>query len=232
MHNRRTESEHPSSDDWLIWQLADSAFPVGSFAHSNGLEATWQQNRVTDRTALRSFIEASLSQAARASLPLAVAAHREPDRLDRWDALCDAMLSNHVANRASRAQGMALLATAERIYGGCSLSDLRASARNDGLRAHLAPVFGFVSNALGVDCARTARLFTFLHLRGLISGAVRLGIVGPLEGQTIQAGLSAHAERMARIGAALPVEEAAQTSPLIELISATQDRLYSRLFQS
>ena len=232
MHDARADEVCMPADDWLIWQLADSAFPIGSFAHSNALEAAWQQNRVTDGRSLSSFIQASLSQTARASLPLVVAAQREPEAFERWDALCDAMLSNHVANRASRAQGMSLLATAEKVYGGRELSQLRADARSDRLCAHLAPVFGFVVNVLAIDPARAARLFLFFHLRGLISSAIRLGVVGPLEGQTIQAGLSSHAEQMVCIGMAFPTGEATQTSPMIELIAATHDRLYSRLFQS
>ena len=32
--------------DWLTWQVVDSAFPTGAFAHSYGLEAAWQQGEV------------------------------------------------------------------------------------------------------------------------------------------------------------------------------------------
>ena len=28
-------------DSWLVWQIADSGFPTGGFAHSGGLEAAW-----------------------------------------------------------------------------------------------------------------------------------------------------------------------------------------------
>src|ERR1700749_2765699 len=94
-------------NDWLLWQLADSAFPTGGFAHSAGLEAAWQHGEVRNRNELVSFVEASLHQLGRAALPFVTAAHAEPERLEEFDIFCDAFTINHVANRASRAQGRA-----------------------------------------------------------------------------------------------------------------------------
>ena len=50
--------------DWLAWQVVDSAFPTGAFAHSWGLEAAWQQGEVEDVAALRRFLDASISRPA------------------------------------------------------------------------------------------------------------------------------------------------------------------------
>ena len=64
--------------EWLIWQLADSAFPAGSFAHSCGLEAAWQAGEVRDVDGLRQFVREVIWQAGRGSLPLLTSAHRMP----------------------------------------------------------------------------------------------------------------------------------------------------------
>ena len=86
--------------------------------------------------------------------------------------------------------------------------------------------------SLGLKRVRAARLFFFLHLRGLVAAAIRLGIVGPMEGQALQHRLSPAAREILAQCDTLPVAEAAQTAPLLEIWQGTQDRLYSRLFQS
>ena len=105
-----------SISDFILWQLADSAFPTGGFAHSLGLEAAWQHGEVRNRTDLASFIEAGLQQLGHAALPFVTAAFDAPEKLSEFDQLCDVFTTNHVANRASRAQGRAFLSAVERIF--------------------------------------------------------------------------------------------------------------------
>ena len=98
---------------------------------------------------------------------------------------------------------------------------------------HLAPVFGVrVLRELGVARTEAARLFLFFHLRGLVSAAVRLGLIGPLQGQSLQHRLASEAETGCHPCQDLSLNDVAQTAPLIELWQANQDRLYSRLFKS
>lgn len=209
--------------DWLLWQLADSAFPTGGFAHSAGLEAAWQHHGVRNRTELASFVEASLQQLGHSAFPFVTAAHREPGRLPELDRLCDAFTTNHVANRASRLQGRALVASAERIFTTPALQPPCG---------HFAPVFGAVTRLLEVSRESAGQLFFFNHLRGLTASAVRLNIVGPLEAQALQHRLSVCAQEILARCEPLGVEDLAQTAPLLELWQGAQDRLYSRLFQS
>lgn len=210
-------------NDWLVWQLADSAFPTGGFAHSAGLEAAWQQGEIRTREALADYLVANLDQLAHGSIPFVTAAHQNPESLAALDRRFDAFTSNHVANRASRAQGRAFLQAAERIF----------EIRTDGPPfAHYAPVFGFVCRHLELapGCAR--ELFVFVHLRTLVSSAVRLGVIGPMEAQRLQHQLTPAAREVLQRCDGIAVEEATQTSPIFDLLQGAQDRLYSRLFQS
>lgn len=218
--------------DWLIWQLADSAFPTGGFGHSGGLEGAWQLGEVRTPTELAGFVESSLRQSGRASVPLVTEAHRDPTRLVELDRFCDVFTSNHIANRASRAQGQAFLASVGRIFSPGALDGLAGWNRLQGSPGHLAPVFGVVTRLLEVRRTAASRLFLFIQLRGWISSAVRLGLIGPIAGQALQHRLSPMAEEVAARSDLLRLDEMAQTAPLLDLFQGAQDRLYSRLFQS
>lgn len=228
--------------NWLIWQVLDSAFPTGGFAHSAGLEASHQHGEISSTSDLIAFLCASIDQAAAGALPFALAVRQEPLRFEELDALHDSMLSNHVANRASRAQGKALIATTARVFQLKPLVDLHARTRTNVVIGHAAPVWGAVASAVAIDPIDLSQMFLFMHLRSLVTAAVRLGIVGPMQAQAIQQELSTYGSgRAQRALEAAPGEAgrgdaepggAAQTAPLLDLLQSTHDRLYSKLFIS
>jgi urease accessory protein len=221
--------------DWLMWQLADSAFPAGGFAHSGGLEAAWQTGELEGAEGLERFLRCSLLQAARGAAPfmLRSAAAIDGEDLVRTDRSYNAFLTNPVANRASRAQGRGFLTAAERALGSPQIVAVRgwiSGARSPG---HWPIVFGAVGSGLGIDGRRLARLLLFITLRGNISAAVRLGVVGPMQAQAIQNRLGGYGETLAERAMGWKVEDAAaQVSPVTELLQGMHDRLYSKLFLS
>ena len=218
--------------DWLAWQLIDSAFPTGGFAHSSGLEAAWQHGEVRGREELAAFAEANLNQLGHAGLPFVLAAHGEPGDLPELDRLCDAFTLNHVANRASRAQGRAFLTAVERIFKD-EISGVGLGSQPEVLPcSHFAPVFGACLRRLGLARETTGRMFFFNQLRSVLAAAVRLNIVGPMEAQVLTHRLSSKAESVLEACESLTTEDIAQTAPLVDLWQGAQDRLYSRLFQS
>ena len=210
---------------WLVWQLVDSAFPAGGFAHSFGLEAAWQQGEVTSAS-LPAFVREGLAQAGHGGLPFVMAAHDDPASLALFDERCDAFLRNPVANRASRVQGRAWLGAVTRALPHLSIGVGAAGHR------HFAPIFGATLRAAGVEREEAARMFLFAVARGTFSAAVRLGVAGTNEAQRMLAECGPHLDRIIQRCGDLAIEDAAQTSPLIDLWQASHDRLYSRLFQS
>jgi urease accessory protein len=217
--------------DWLIWQLADSALPTGGFAHSLGLESAWQQGEV-DAASLPMFVRQVVLQAGRAALPFVTAAHRAPDDLATIDARCDAFLVSVVANRASRTQGRAWLATIERAFPRPAVRALCSHARSHLPARHYAPMFGAALQTLNVDVSTSQRLFVYTSCRSLLSAAVRLGLIGTTQAQRLLADGAEDLDRALARCSTVEADDAAQTAPLIDLWQSAHDRLYSRLFQS
>ena len=216
--------------DWLAWQVVDSAFPVGVFAHSWGLEAAWQAGHVREAEGLGRFVSASVQQTAYGAVPLLSAAYRDPSRWPELDELAEAFLLNRVTNRASRVQGRTLVSTAARIWPSQELAQLVARANN--CLAHVAPLSGIVFRTIGLPFETARMVMLYGVARGVLAAAVRLGIAGSYEAQCLQYEVGPWLDQMLEECRDLGPEDVCQTAPVIDLLQAGHDRLYSRLFQS
>ena len=217
---------------WQLLQIADSAFPTGGFAHSGGLEAAVHHGCARTAEELGTYVGGHLWNVGWASLPFVTAAFESPGDVWALDAWNDAAMTNHVANRASRTQGRAFLATCARIFDEPPLAAMAARARARDVSAHLAPVFGASLASLGAVRRETQVLYLYIALRGVTSAAVRLGLVGPHEAQRLQRCHGRTLDAVLDACASLTPDEAATAFPLLDVMGATHDRLYARLFQS
>lgn len=218
--------------NWQLLQIADSAFPTGGFAHSSGLEAAIHHGRARTADGLAEYVRESLWNVGRASLPFVAAAFDAPGEVWALDAWVDATLTSHVANRASRTQGRTFLATCARTFEEPAIAVLAARARTREAAAHLAPMFGASLASLGALRRDALALHLYVALRGVMSAAVRLGIVGPHEAQRLQRRHGDTLDAVLAECATLAPEDAAVVAPLLDVMGATHDRLYVRLFQS
>ncbi|PWN88999.1 hypothetical protein FA10DRAFT_267607 [Acaromyces ingoldii] len=216
-----------SLQDYLILILTDSNLPTGGFVASSGLESYYVHGLLsgTGLQGCLDFIERSLQTYARSSLPFLRGAHaavsaycheeRSLDtasatttsvmqRLAELDAGYHTITLNHVARRASMAQGTALLTLYTKSFAwelakldkGSSRDESKASqivkafkneVRIGSSPGHLAVCWGAFAAALNIEQERATQVHLFLQARAIVSSAVRLNIVGPYLAHSILA---------------------------------------------
>lgn len=263
LYNTKFRSEavrHSSLHALLL--LSDSALPLGSFAYSSGLESYLAHNKpyhTNPSASFHHFLKLSIASIASTSLPYVLAGYRHPGTLDTLDNDLDASTPCIVAQRASVAQGRALIGVWERAFRASfarsasvdsgaevavnaidEFSDALKSSFDEvdeydmGPKGHFAPLWGVVCRAMGLDLHQTAYVFVLNHAKAVLSAAVRASVMGPYQAQNILASQSLQDTMMARIEREwdTEVEEAGQVVPALDLWVGRHELLYSRIFNS
>jgi urease accessory protein len=248
----------PSTHNLML--LSDSALPLGSFAYSSGLESFLAHHKPipagqTHLSLFHKFLKLSIQSVAYTNVPYALAAFRDPLGLADLDNDLDASTPCTVARRASIAQGRALLGVWEKAFASTAKSqheddieaattieifsrDLKLAAiSSDPLPAvsgHLAPLWGVVCLALGLNLEEAGYLLLLNHAKAVMSAAVRASVMGPYMAQTILAGqgLQDLIRRSLEKVWFLQPEDAGQVVPSLDLWVGRHEMLYSRIFNS
>ena len=106
-------------------------------------------------------------------------------------------------------------------------------ARADATLCARGAALGAAFRASAAAARPRSEIVLFGTARGVLSAAVRLGIVGSYEAQRLQHAVRAVARsRRATLRGTLMSDDLAQTAPVLDLLQVAHDRLYSRLFQS
>jgi urease accessory protein len=233
---------------------------LGSFAYSSGLESYLAHNkplRANPVTSFHRFLKLSIASLASTSLPYVLAGYRQPETLETLDNDLDASTPCIVAQRASVAQGRALIGVWERAFrvsfaqhrGADAGADVAVSAIDEfsdalkscfddadelGPMGHFAPLWGVVCRAMGLDLQQTAYVFVLNHAKAVLSAAVRASVMGPYQAQNILASQNLQDTIMARIEREwdTEVEQAGQVVPALDLWVGRHELLYSRIFNS
>jgi len=221
------------SDLLAILQHADSAFPSGSFAFSNGIEGLAAMDVPLDRGTLRDIIAMFLRHRWATSDRIAVAlAHRADadfDRLAQIDRAVEAATLAEPLRNGSRRNGNALLAAHLRL-GTPGAAELRSQIEAGSAHGHLPIVQGFVWRARGMGEANAMLVSGYSTASGLVTATVRLGRIGAVEAQAV---LAALLPVIAELSVPVPPDaEIESFMPWVDAAASRQARAHLRLFAS
>ena len=222
------------SDDRLaLLHLCDSLFPIGSFAHSDGLESAVASGRLVSPADLRQWLQATLSvtlgDTEGPAVRDAVVAARAGDwpALARLDDEVDAMRPSAAGRAATRTMGTRLLKTWQHIRP----SDDVKAASDARSRCTLPVAFGIVCAASGVGVQDALEAYCYTRLAATVSAAMRLMSIGQHEAHGL---LSAVLRDVPACAATIAASSAPPRSftPLMDIAAMSHQYVHSRLFRS
>ena len=209
-----------------LLQLSDSAFPIGAFAHSSGLE-TYAQNGMT-KIDLEEYLQNQLEVGwGRLDLAALALAYEVEDGVG-LENLCDELSSWKVIpgiRQTSLKLGGRLLTLSKRLFAD-SLTELVLT------QPHHAVVFGVVGKRSGIELRSLLLAYAQGTLMNQLVAATRCLSLSPEQAQEILVRLQPVIVAAAKSVCDDPKTSFFSATPAADIRAHQQAFLYTRLFQS
>jgi urease accessory protein len=220
-----------------LLHLCDSLFPVGGFAHSDGLESAVSGRLVRSSDDLGRWLDVCLEEAiGRSEGPAVVIAwsafhQHEWDSLIALDAELTAMRPSSTARMASRSMGLRLLNTWHALHPDRRLHHALALVSMRTLGPTLPVAFAGACACAGIEQRHTVEGFAYTRLAATVSSAMRLIAIGQNEAHLL---LSRVLARVPATVDQVMVRQAEPESfmPALDIAQMTHQYVHSRLFRS
>jgi urease accessory protein len=221
-----------------LLQLSDPTLPIGSFAHSSGLETYVQHGHVYNTSTAQEFIEGqlryniALTDAALASLAFDAALQNDFDVIKALDAECTAVKLPREMRESSNKLGLRLSKIFEPLAASvCSISYLE-NIKAKKSKGHYCIFFGIYSAAMKLDKLNALNAFFYNAAAGMVTNCVKLIPLGQQDGQVLLFGLHPLITELGQKAVNPNRETIGMCCAAFDIRSMQHEQLYSRLYMS
>lgn len=215
-----------------LLQIADSCFPSGGFAFSNGLESFAKLGYLKSMASYEEYLECYLEQWAMSELPFLTSAFLASPNVLTLAKEWNAWIILPAQRRSSLAQAQAWSKAMEETFDLQLMSHLRKIFSSEKIPAHFLMFFATSLREVGFTLEMAQTLQLHLILRDQLGAAVRLGLLGSLQAQKLQRKFIQVGERYRIKYHMFDYTQSVRSHPMIEMAQASHPFLYSKLFQS
>lgn len=221
-----------------LFQIHDSAFPIGSYTHSYGMETYIQEDLIRTKEDLISFCTSFLFQnlvrgdAILIKEAYAAAEAGDMDKLLELEQLCGAIKLAKESRDASINVGRQFIRTVMPLGTDPFLAEWKERIDAKTVKGHYAILYGIYSATTGVSAHHAVMTYLYATINGLITNAVRAVPFGQNTGVQAMNKLIGPVTEAAELVGNLTIEDISNNALGIELASMKHEYLFSRLFIS
>jgi urease accessory protein len=221
-----------------LFQITDSFFPSGAFAHSWGLETYVAEGLIRDVEDLYRFLKAYITcmvgrcDALVVRLAFEGAEARDVTSLFRLDRLVHSMKLAKELREGSIQTGRQLFRLMSELQGSAVLEEFSSGLRTGRALGHHPVVFGLICHVIGAEGRDSVFAYFYTTLSSLVSAGVRLIPLGHTDGQRVIERLKPLLIEVTEEVFRLKEEDLSCFSPGIEIRAMRHETLYTRLFRS
>lgn len=221
-----------------LLQIHDSAFPIGSYTHSYGMETYIQRDDLRTKEALvaycTSYLFHNLVHGDAILIQEAYEAAEQNDRarLLELEELCGAMKLAKESRDASVNVGRQFIRTISPLVNDPLIAAWKKRIDDQEIKGHYAILYGIYSAKTQIDQHQAVLTFLYATLSGLVQNAVRSVPFGQNTGVQAMHQLLKPITEATKQVATLTIGDIHNNALGIELASMQHEYLYARLFIS
>ena len=222
---------------YTLMHLADTAFPTGGFAFSQGLESMGKSGHLKSEKDLDEYLLSQLKTVCEFELPFINSSYALYDDFDNNTLLSmtnewEAFNTVESIRKASEILGENWFSLIKSAYKPNDIEELEQQFRSRSLPKYFQIVLPLLLRRIGFERTAIQRLVLYMALRDQFSAGIRLGLIGPLRAQALHVAIAPKCEALRLRFADTTYDRAVRSQPMIEMAQTGHQYMYSKLFQN